>query len=81
MVSKMFDDLNEMIQKAWTYVPKSEAQMQCSYVDDIIEWADTIQSLWDGDNPGALEDRAAQAAEIIEKANEIKELIAGMDEL
>jgi len=77
----VFDDLNERIEKAFTYIPMTDEQYQISCVNDIIEWAAPIQSLWNGDDPGTPEDRAAQAADIIDKCNELKELIAGMEEL
>jgi hypothetical protein len=37
--------------------------------------AEAINSEWDGDDSGVLEDRAHAAAELIEKIDEIKELI------
>jgi hypothetical protein len=74
-----FDDLKVMVDEAFTYTPMTDEQYQISCVNDIIEWADTIQSLWNGDDPGTLEDRAAQAADIIDKCNELKELIADME--
>jgi hypothetical protein len=50
-------------------------------VDDVIRWADHIAGEWDGDESGSLEDRAYQAQDIIEKCDELKELISGMEEL
>jgi hypothetical protein len=77
----MFDDLTKQIEEAFTYKPMTDEAMQISYVNDIQEWAEAIAGEWDGDNPGRLEDRATCASEIIAKLNEVKELIAEMENL
>ena len=47
----------------------------------IRKWAEDISGEWNGDNPGRKEDRAHQANEIIEKVDELLELINGMENL
>ncbi len=76
-----FDDLIETVNKAFIYTPMTDEGYQISYVNDIAEWAFTISSEWNGKESGSLEDRAHQANEIIEKCNELKKLIAGMEGL
>lgn len=77
----MFDDLLETINKGFTYTPLTGEQIQASYIDDTIEWADAITSEWNGDESGSQEDRANCAHDIIIKCNELKELILEMGEL
>lgn len=62
----MFPDVDELFSKMFTYHPMTDAEMQISYVNDISEWA---------------EERAMCAQDIMEKCNELKELIAEMDNL
>lgn len=76
-----FDELNELVENMFTYTPKTEEQLIATDVDDIIEWATEISSEWNGDESGSQEDRAHQADEIMQKANELIELIEGMKEL
>ena len=64
-----------------TPMPISEEHFYQLGIDDIITWADDIAGEWNGDNPGSQEERANQAESIIEKASELKKLIAGMAEL
>lgn len=47
----------------------------------IRNWAEEIAGEWNGDKSRSQEDRATQANEIIEKVDELIELINGMDEL
>lgn len=47
----------------------------------IRNWAEEIAGEWNGDESGSQEDRAMQAREIIEKVDELIELINGMEEL
>jgi hypothetical protein len=47
----------------------------------IRKWAENIAGQWNGDNPGRAEDRAGQANEIIEKVDELIQLINGMENL
>lgn len=77
-----FDDLMDKINKAFIYTPLiTGEQMQMSYIDDTIEWAEAIAGEWNGDESGSQEDRANCAEDIINKLNEVKALIAEMDEL
>lgn len=66
-----FDDFNML----------SEERYFSHQLDDLIAWAESIAAEWDGDNPGSKEDRAHQAGDIIEKAQELQEFIKGMGEL
>ena len=50
-------------------------------LNQIIKWAEDISGSWNGDESGRGEDRAGQANEILEKIEELEELISGMDEL
>ena len=59
----------------------TDEEYQISVIKDVIEWADEIAGQWDGDNPGQEEDRAWQAQDIMQKANELIELIEGMTRL
>jgi hypothetical protein len=47
----------------------------------IKSWAENISGSWNGDESGISEDRAGQANEIIEKVDELVELLQGMEEL
>lgn len=76
-----FADLNKMIEDFWTYTPMTGEQLQASCLQDVTDWAQAISGEWNGDESGSQEDRAHQAADIIEKLNEVKELILGMGEL
>lgn len=77
----MFDDLTEMVNKAFTYIPMTDERMQISYVDDISEWAYSISSEWNGETNDKYEDRANCAREIMDKCDELKALIAEMEQL
>lgn len=59
-----------------TPMPISDEQFYQLNIDDIINWADDIAG-----DPAIKEERANQAENIIEKASELKKLIAGMAEL
>jgi hypothetical protein len=85
MFDKVFSDLTEEINKAFTYTPLTEERIQISYVNDISEWAEGVACEW---HPGLFrpednraEDRAHCAQEIMDKCNELKELIAEMENL
>jgi hypothetical protein len=67
--------------KNYVYTPMTDERYQISCANDIAEWAEAIQGEWDGDNAGRLEDRAHCADDIIGKCNELKELIAEMENL
>jgi hypothetical protein len=47
----------------------------------IKKWAEEIAGEWNGDEAGSQEERAGQANEIIEKVDELIELIGGMENL
>ena len=47
----------------------------------IKKWAENISGQWNGHNPGREEERARQANEIIEKVDDLIDLIQGMEEL
>lgn len=76
-----FDDLNEMAENMFTYKPMTDEDYQISCVNDIEKWAFDISAEWNGKNPGSQEDRARQADDIIEKCQELKELIQAMSDL
>lgn len=76
-----FDELNKIIETSFKYTPMTDEDYQISVIKDVVEWADEIAGQWDGDNDGSEEDRAIQADEIMQKANELIELIEGMKEL
>lgn len=48
---------------------------------EIKEWAESISSSWNGDEPGIEEDRAHCASDILEKIAELEELIQSMPKL
>lgn len=81
MSTNPFDELTEMIDKAFIYTPMTGEQFQISNIKDTIEWAEAISGEWNGDESGSQEDRAHCADEIIEKLNEVCELILEMGEL
>jgi hypothetical protein len=81
----MFDDLTKQIEEAFQYKPMTDERYQTICVNDIAEWAESIAAEW---HPGLFrpddaraEDRAHCANDIIEKCNELKELIAEMENL
>jgi len=47
----------------------------------IRRWAENIAGQWNGDNPGSQEERSHQATDIMEKVDELIELINGMENL
>lgn len=59
----------------------SDEQFWSSYLDDIIAWADEIAGEWDGNEPGRQEDRGHQANDIIQKAQELQQLLLEMSKL
>lgn len=76
-----FQELTDMVNTGFTHTPMIDEEYQISSVNDIIKWADEIAGEWNGDESGSQEDRAHQALDIIDKCNELKELISGMEEL
>lgn len=62
-----------------------EKEMELAFMDldlkAIKRWAIKISGKWNGDFPGGGEDRALQANDIIEKVDELIELIKGIEEL
>lgn len=80
-LDSLWTDLQTMINNGLTYKPMTDEEYQISCVNDISEWAFGIAGQWDGDNSGREEDRALQAEEIMEKCQELKDLIKGMEEL
>lgn len=77
-----FADLNDIIAKGLAGQPKlSDEKYYNMTIDDIVEWAEEVSGQWNGDESGRQEDQAHQANDIIEKCNELKELISGMEEL
>lgn len=77
----MFPDANKLFDAMYTYSPMTGEELQISGLNDVIEWAEAIQGEWNGDESGSEEDRAHCADEIIEKLNQVKELILEMGEL
>lgn len=49
-------------------------------LDDLIKEADQVAGAWNGDEAGKQEEQAQSALEIIEKCNEIKDLINYINE-
>lgn len=77
----MFPDVDELFSKMFTYSPMTGEELEISNINDTIEWAEAISGEWNGDEAGSQEDRAHCANEIIEKLNEVKDLILEMSEL
>jgi hypothetical protein len=76
-----FPSTDDLFSKMFTYSPMTGEELEISNINDTIEWAEAISGEWNGDESGSQEDRAHCANEIIEKLNEVKELILGMGEL
>lgn len=49
-------------------------------LEQLKKWAEHLEGSWDGDESGLGEDRAHCAHEIIEKVNELQELLDEMSE-
>lgn len=49
-------------------------------IDELIIWADGISALWNGDESGLQEDNATLATEIIDKLEEVIELVKELEE-
>lgn len=83
MFDDVFADLNKMISTPLgaTYHKQTEAEYYVSEIDDAIEWANGIAGEWNGKLPGRLEDRAMRAQELIEKAQELQDLIKELENM
>lgn len=49
-------------------------------LNQLKKWAEHLEGSWDGNESGLGEDRAHCAHEIIEKVNELQELLTEMEE-
>ncbi len=63
----MFDDVRNYTQ-------------QMLVIENLIEWAEDISGQWNGDESGEQEQAANCANEIIEKCNDIHQLIDEMEQ-
>lgn len=79
--AKMFPNVDQLFDTMFTYSPMTGEEFQISYLNDVAEWAEAIAGEWNGDESGSQEDRAHCAQDIIEKINEIKELVLEMGNL
>lgn len=61
---------------------KDEMEIGFTWLDlaRLKQWAEGIAGQWNGDEPGLQEDRASIANEIIEKANELQDLLDEISE-
>lgn len=55
-------------------------EQQSLVVQNLIDWAEDISGQWNGDKSGDLEQAANCANEIIEKCNDIQQLIDEMEQ-
>lgn len=83
MFEDIFADLNKMISTPLgaTYHKQTEIEYYIDELNDLISYVDDIASEWNGDQPGRLEDRAVIATDVMEKAQELKNLLKQLEEL
>jgi hypothetical protein len=83
MFDDVFADLNKLISTplGTGYQRMSDLELSAVDLDNIIDLADKVAGEWNGDNAGRLEDRARVATDIMEKAQELKNLITELEAL